>query len=118
MFKPAPEAPRTSDTAKSTLVAEAESGKVDVRVETHPTMVALVSSWIWWTIFLPVKVPLECTKRVVGVAASLLFYSLTLCWSVFCVMTLIAAAATVYVPCFGERIAQLFLLPSQINRIP
>ena len=94
----------------------------DVKVvsveEVGKTGVQLISEWIWWTVFLPITLPLATTKYFVAKATALTLLCISFSWSAFCVMTLVFAAIAVYVPYIGERLAWLCLLPSKIDSIP
>lgn len=67
---------------------------------------------------MPITIPLEVTKFFVRKSVEYTIYFTTLLWSVFCVTTLVLAAISVYIPKFGDKLAQLFLLPSKIDSIP
>jgi len=43
---------------------------------------------------------------------------LLLCWSIFVVISLLAASIAVYVPRFGDRLASVCMLPAKMNSIP
>ena len=78
----------------------------------------MINDWIWWTVFLPITIPLEITKYVVKKTQEWTIYVILLTWSIFCVITLFMGAFLVYVPYIGDRLAWLFLLPSKIDKIP
>ena len=78
----------------------------------------LLNDWIWWTVFLPIALPLTIAKYSVLKSLEWTIYVITMLWSTFCVVTLIMAAFAVYVPVVGDKLSQLCLFPSKIDRIP
>ena len=90
----------------------------ELNQQTDQTTFQLINQWIWWTIFLPITIPLEITKFVVKKTQEWTIYIILLAWSIFCVITLFLGALLVYVPYIGDRLAWLFLLPSKIDKIP
>ena len=87
-------------------------------IVTNKTYFQIINEWIWWTIFLPITVPLEVTKFFIRKTFDWTFFTILTLWSCFCVATLFMAAIAVYVPVIGDRVANLFLIPSKIDRIP
>jgi len=77
-----------------------------------------VLSLIFLAICVPITVPVAATKFCVRKLWEWILHAILLVWSAFCVLTLILAAISVYVPVLGEKLSWFFLLPSKVNSIP
>ena len=78
----------------------------------------MINTWIWWTVFLPITLPLKCVSISTNLTLRFIVFCISLFWSAICVSTLIMAAILVYVPYIGDKLGQIFLIPTRIDRIP
>ena len=73
---------------------------------------------IWWTVFLPITLPLNITKYSLRKTKEWTIFFLLIAWSCICIVTLVLAALAVYIPVLGEHLSWLLLIPSKLDRIP
>lgn len=63
-------------------------------VRQQKTTLEQIFALVYWLVLLPYSLPLSVTK-----------FALSLVWTIICVVSLITAAVTVYIPVVGERLA-------------
>ena len=99
------------------LIKLGEQAKENI-IQVTKTYPEQINEWIWWTVFLPITLPLTVTKCLVRKTMEWTIYIITMLWSTFCIVSLTFAAFAVYVPVIGEKLSQICLFPSKIDRIP